>query len=88
MQTKYKRTFIKDLQQLPADIRKGVELLSLDEIPCLKNISEIKHLKKIKGYSGYYRIKFRDYRIGIEYRGGIIVFMRVLHRKEIYRYFP
>ncbi len=88
MQTRYKRAFIKDLQQLPADIRKSVELLSLDEIPCLKDITEIKNLKKIKGYAGYYRIKVHEYRIGIEHREGTIVFMRVLHRKEIYRYFP
>lgn len=88
MQTSYKRAFIKDIKKLPADIRKNVEHLSLNEIPCLEDIAEIKHLKKIKGYACFYRIKIGEYRIGIEYRDSVIVFMRVLHRKEIYRYFP
>ncbi len=88
MEVRYKRAFIKDLKRLSADIRKSIEHLSLDEIPCLNNVNEIKHLKKIKGYDNFFRIKIGDYRIGIEYRDHAIVFMRVLHRKEIYRYFP
>jgi mRNA interferase RelE/StbE len=88
MQVRYKRAFIKDLKGLPADIRESVENVSLDEIPRLKDINEIKHLKKIKSYTSFYRIKIGDYRIGIEYRENVIVFIRVLHRKEIYRYFP
>lgn len=88
MQVTYKRAFIKDIKGLPADISKRVERLSLEEIPGLKDITEIKHLKKIKGYASFYRIKLGDYRIGIEYIDNIMVFMRVLHRKEIYRYFP
>ncbi|TVM04222.1 MAG: plasmid stabilization protein [Candidatus Brocadia sp. WS118] len=58
------------------------------EIPKLKDITEIKNLKKIKGHPSFYRIRIGDYRLGIEYRETTLVFMRVLHRKEIYRYFP
>lgn len=88
MQVKYKRAFIKDIKQLPPEIREGVERLSLYEIPKLKDNTEIKNLKKIKGHPSFYRIRIGDYRLGIEYRETTVVFMRVLHRKEIYRYFP
>lgn len=88
MKVRFKKTFLKDLKQLSPDIRKSVEDLTLNEIPAIKDIAEIKNLKKIKGYESFYRIKLKEYRIGFEYREDTMVFMRVLHRKEIYRYFP
>ncbi len=34
------------------------------------------------------RIRIGDYRLGIIFDGETLIFERVLHRKEIYRYFP
>lgn len=46
-------------------------------------------MKKLSGGSGdYYRLRVGDYRIGLEIEGEIIVFVRCLHRRDIYRYFP
>jgi len=45
-------------------------------------------VKKIKGYDNYYRLRIGQYRIGIEWNGDTIIFCRVLHRKNIYKYFP
>ena len=43
----------------------------------------------MKGYPYRYRIRIGDYRIGIEVSAGEEVeMMRVLHRREFYRYFP
>ncbi len=41
-----------------------------------------------KGESSYYRIRFGDYRIGIKIEDDLVIFIRALHRKDIYRYFP
>lgn len=49
---------------------------------------EIPHLTKLEGYDSYYRLRVGDYRIGIKTENDVVIFMRVLHRKEIYRYFP
>ena len=38
--------------------------------------------------TSYYRIRIGDYRIGIKGEGDVIVLMRVMHRKDIYRVFP
>ncbi len=51
-------------------------------------LSEISSLKKMQGYETLYRIRLGDYRIGIEVVGEQVVFVRMLHRKDIYRYFP
>jgi mRNA interferase RelE/StbE len=36
----------------------------------------------------FYRVRIGDYRIGLELAGDELIFVRCLHRKEIYRYFP
>ncbi|HBY75652.1 MAG TPA: plasmid stabilization protein, partial [Cyanobacteria bacterium UBA11148] len=46
------------------------------------------NLKKLKTEGDYYRIRVGDYRIGIVINEDVVVFVRVLHRKEAYRYFP
>jgi mRNA interferase RelE/StbE len=52
-------------------------------------IREIPHIKMIEGYKSYYRVKLRDYRLGLEAVSiREIVLLRFLHRKDIYRYFP
>jgi mRNA interferase RelE/StbE len=52
-------------------------------------IQEIPHVKKMEGYKSYYRIKIGDYRLGMEaVSNKEVVFLRFLHRKDIYRFFP
>lgn len=64
MKVRFKKTFLKDLKQLLTDIRKSVEDLTLNEIPAIKDIAELKNLKKIKGCESFYRIKLKEYRVG------------------------
>lgn len=59
-----------------------------DEIPRAKEFSDVKNIKKLRGYESFYRVRIGDYRIGFEYKEREIVFYRVLHRKDIYKYFP
>jgi mRNA-degrading endonuclease RelE of RelBE toxin-antitoxin system len=59
-----------------------------EEIPQYHNVEEISNLQKLKATDNAYRIRVGDYRIGIFIENEIITFARVLHRKELYRYFP
>ncbi|MFH1004311.1 MAG: type II toxin-antitoxin system RelE/ParE family toxin [Bacteroidota bacterium] len=57
------------------------------------HISKINNLKQLEKYSVRYRIKIkitdkRTYRIGVIIRGNIIWFVRLLHRRKIYKQFP
>ena len=79
---------MKDLEKLPREAREKVFHLVFDEIPLLDHIQSIKALRKISGDKNYYRIRLGAYRIGFEHEGNQLVFIRVLHRKDIYRYFP
>lgn len=42
----------------------------------------------MRGYSGYFKVRFGSYRVGFRLEGAIVVFERALHRKDIYRRFP
>jgi len=51
-------------------------------------LEEIKNIKKLVGYKHHYRIKIKDYRIGIEIIDEVVRFLVILHRKDIYKKFP
>jgi mRNA interferase RelE/StbE len=82
------KKFLKDLARIPASDRKKIEAFVFDESEKIESIESVGIFKKLRGYSVYYRIRFGDYRVGIKYENDILVFERVLHRKEIYRFFP
>jgi mRNA interferase RelE/StbE len=88
-QVQYTRTFLKEMAELPGQVRKRVEAIAFgDEIkldPYLSGKSQ-----KLSGYQAYYKIRVGDYRIGlrIDVQAETVEFQRVLHRREIYRKFP
>jgi len=52
------------------------------------SLSDIRNLKKLKGYKNYYRIRVGDYRIGIAVVEHVVIFSSFDHRSDIYKYFP
>ena len=60
----------------------------IENVETAVNLGEIKNLKKLTGFSLYYRIRIGDYRIGIKIENQIVEFVAVEHRKKIYRIFP
>ncbi len=89
MKTVFKKSFSGDLRKKKNDLgfmerMKGV----IHDVECVPTIADIHNLKKLKGKSGYFRIRTGHYRIGIKIEDELVVFIRVLHRKDIYRKFP
>jgi mRNA interferase RelE/StbE len=82
------KQFAKDTEK---ELDKTLQLQVADIIEQLKIAAtpqEITNIKKLKGYKTAYRIKIGLYRIGFIYESNKIILSRVMHRKEIYRYFP
>ena len=86
----FKPSFVKDCRKLPEKIRQEVEEVCFNIFPKISGLAEFKlyPLRKIRGFRFYWRIKIGNYRIGFRKNGSEVVFMRVLPRKDIYRYFP
>ena len=62
--------------------------LAFTTLENINSLDEILDIKAMKGYPNRYRIRIGNYRLGIEVNGDLIEVMRVLHRREFYRYFP
>lgn len=86
----FKPSFINDFKQLPFDIQKEVRYICTEVFPKLKNLRDFSlyNIKPLTGFRSYFRIKLADYRIGLKKIGNVIEFIRVKHRKDIYKYFP
>jgi mRNA interferase RelE/StbE len=88
MNTEYRKGFLKELSKLPSEYRKRIEEFVFNELPEAKTITELEKLERMKGYPGYYKVRFGPYRVGLNFDNKILIVERVLHRKEIYKYFP
>ena len=85
---KYKESFNRDLKKIKnkdviAQISKKII-----EIKSAAKFSDILNIIFIKGSHKYYRIRIGDYRIGLSLENDEITLIRVLDRKDIYKYFP
>lgn len=88
MKALYNKRFLKDLAALPAGDRGRIEKFVFVKILSIRSFRQIEHVEKLTGYQTYYKIRFGNYRVGLQYKNDTLIFERVLHRKEIYRYFP
>ena len=89
MEVQYRQAFLKDLKQLKSsESYQRIYAIAFTTLENINLLEEIPDIKAMRSYTGRYRIRIGDYRIGIEVNGDIIEVMRVLHRREFYRYFP
>jgi len=88
MNIQVNRVFLKELAKLPARERLKVEKLLFEEVESYKSLAQIPNFKKLKGYRNFYKIRFGDYRAGLKFENNTLYFERILHRKEIYKFYP
>jgi mRNA interferase RelE/StbE len=58
------------------------------EVEGAARLGDLAGVRKVSGSDGFFRLRIGDYRIGLAVEGEAVEFVRVLHRKEIYRHFP
>ena len=89
MKILYSKAFGKDLETIRRNPEMKKRLLVLiEKLKTTKSLDEIQGLKKIEGYTSYYRLRIGDYRLGTKIIGDDIELIRFLHRRDIYRRFP
>ncbi|TVR42795.1 MAG: type II toxin-antitoxin system RelE/ParE family toxin [Bacteroidia bacterium] len=84
----FDKSFLQDIRKindvkLKSRISKIIQLIEKAE-----SLNEIQNLSKMKGHPSAYRIRVGEYRIGLFKEKEVIKLMRILHRKDIYTYFP
>lgn len=90
MKVAFKSSFLKALQKLKdEELREGIynSILDAENATTIRNIA---NLKKLKGYSSYYRIRVKNHRIGLKWEEDeqTLYFVIFDHRKDIYKKFP
>ena len=61
---------------------------------CIKSVidsetlSKIGKCEKLEGKGVFYKIRIGNYRIGLRYENYTVIFLRFMHRKDIYKFFP
>jgi mRNA interferase RelE/StbE len=88
LKVEFKSSFSRDLRKIKAEKLKVQVREVIEQAEKAENLQQIENLKKLRGVEDYYRIKLGDYRIGLIIENEVIIFVRFLNRKDIYRYFP
>lgn len=88
MEVEFRKSFEKDLSKLRDEALLARIKAVILEIEDAETLEDVSNVKKLKAEGDYYRLRVGDYRIGILVDEDVVVFVRVLHRKEVYRYFP
>ena len=88
MKIEFRKSFVKDLERVRAKALKERVKRVIESVERVQSLQGVRSIKKLGGGDRYYRIRIGDYRLGLLVEGDIVVFVRFLHRKDIYKYFP
>jgi mRNA interferase RelE/StbE len=88
MELEFRDSFLKDVTRIKDKAIKKKIAATITEAKSVAALSDLRQVKKMEGSDTYYRVRIGDYRIGFKLQGKTLVFLRCLHRKDIYRYFP
>lgn len=88
MEIKIDRSFQKDTRKINNKALLEEIAKTIISVRNAENISQIRNLKKLKISSDEFRIKIGNYRLGVKISGSTVFFVRCLHRRDIYKFFP
>ena len=88
MKVEFRSSFARDLKSLRNKTLLKRVRAAIEDVEHAQSVSQISNLKKLRGRTNYYRIRIGDYRVGITVAGDTVVFVRLMNRKDIYKYFP
>ena len=88
MNVEFLERFGKDLDRISSKSTKQSVAKIIAQVEAAQKLSDIAQLKKLQGHKSAYRIRIGDYRIGFFFEKDLVLFARVVHRKDIYQVFP
>ena len=84
----FDKSFLHDIRKInDAKLKLRIAAV-IQSIEKAASLNEIKNLGKMKGHASAYRIRVGEYRIGLFKEKEVVKLVRILHRKDIYTFFP
>jgi len=88
LKIEFKRSFVKDLERVRDKVLRERVRETIEQVERAQALQEMENVKKLRGGERYYRIRIGDYRLGLVLEENTVIFVRFLHRKDVYKYFP
>ena len=88
MKAVFRKSFQRDLKKIKDRAILEKVRQSIEEIEAATGLKDINEVKKLSSAGRFYRIRIGEYRIGLVVEASEVEFVRCLHRRKIYRYFP
>ena len=88
MKVEFRESFLRDIRKIKDKAVLEAVKKAIEDVESVESPAEITNLKKMHGSRGYFRIRLGEHRIGLKLESDTVRFVRFLHRKEIYRFFP
>ena len=85
MKVEFRSSFTKDIKTVSDKtlLKKVKEII--ETVEKAQTLNNLPNLKKLKGGDNYFRLKIGDYRLGFALESGTVIFVKFLHRKDIYK---
>jgi mRNA interferase RelE/StbE len=88
VKVEFRKSFERDLEKIrDRDLLAKIKAV-IEAVEQAETLLNVNNTKKLKAEGNYYRIRVGNYRVGLTSNADAIAFVRVLHRQEMYRYFP
>ena len=88
MKVAFRESFLRDVRAIKEKSLQRRIREVIEHVEQISGPTDIPNLKKLKGHGTYYRIRIGEYRVGLKIEADTVTFVRVLNRKDIYKYFP
>lgn len=88
MIVKIDKSLQKDLKKINDQSVKSTLANTILNIQNVSKPTDIQNIKKLKGAKNFYRVRLGSYRLGMIIEGEEVILVRLLHRKDIYKFFP
>ncbi len=88
MQVVFLKKFSKDLDSVSNKGARRILELFIEDVERASTLKNHPNIKKLSGHKNAFRLRIGDYRVGMFISTDTVEFVRILHRKDIYKVFP
>jgi mRNA interferase RelE/StbE len=88
VRVEFESSFARDLRRVrDRRLRERIAHV-IEQLEAAKDLQEVEGVKKLKDAEGAYRLRIGDFRLGFLLKDRVVILVRFLDRKEVYRFFP
>jgi mRNA interferase RelE/StbE len=88
MKTGFRKSFTRDLKKVKDRAVLEAVRQPIEAVEAATGPQDVPGLKKLGGADEFFRIRVGEYRLGVAIDGDLVVFVRCLARRDLYRFFP